>query len=181
MSTEEKELNRHDRILPPTTGNPKMRNKTIAELKLELAPFAILDSRRQYRLKELQQLATEKNIETQVVQIREKKGWEGKQKGLLHTLWERGWIDESNLDKYTMEISKDENGDNIEGSEQWSLKSHGFMPRLCRGVDSIAACRSSSWSYSSHHSKVPCRDGGRRNRIQLGCVQECIQKNATGF
>jgi hypothetical protein len=122
MSTEEKELNRHDRILPPTTGNPKMRNKTIAELKLELAPFAILDSRRQYRLKELQQLATEKSIETQVVQIREKKGWEGKQKGLLHTLWERGWIDESNLDKYTMEISKDENGDNIEGSEQWSLK-----------------------------------------------------------
>ena len=46
----------------------------------------------------------------------------GKQKGLLHTLWERGWIDESNLDKYTMEIAKDENGDNVEGSEQWSLK-----------------------------------------------------------
>jgi anion-transporting ArsA/GET3 family ATPase len=50
-----------------------MQNNTIAELKLELAPFAILDSHRQYRLKELQQLATEKNIETQVVQIREKR------------------------------------------------------------------------------------------------------------
>lgn len=81
MSPEEKELNRHDRILPPTTGNPKMRNKTIAELKLELAPFAILDSRRQYRLKELQQLATDKNIETQVVQIREKKDGKASRKG----------------------------------------------------------------------------------------------------
>jgi hypothetical protein len=122
MTPQEQELNRHDRILPPTAGNPKMRNKTISELKVDLAPFEILNSRRQYRLKELQVLATERNLNTQIERIRERKGWEGQPKGLLHTLWERGWIDANNLDKYTIEIAKDENGDIVEGGEQWSLK-----------------------------------------------------------
>jgi hypothetical protein len=50
-------------------------------------------------------LATERNLNTQIERIREKKGWEGQPKGLLHTLWERGWIDVNNLDKYTIEIA----------------------------------------------------------------------------
>jgi predicted transcriptional regulator len=37
-------------------------------------------------------------------------------------LWERGWIDVNKLEKYTIEISKDENRDILEGGEQWSLK-----------------------------------------------------------
>ena len=36
-------------------------------------------------------------------------GWEGKQKGLLQVLWERGWIDESKLDEYK-NIKKDDEG-----------------------------------------------------------------------
>ena len=103
MTPQEQELNRHDRILPPKAGNPKKRNKTISELKVDLAPFEILNSRRQYRLKELQVLATERNLNTQIERIRERKGWEGQPKGLLHTLWERGWIDVNNLEKYTIE------------------------------------------------------------------------------
>ena len=36
MTKQERELNCHDRILPPATGNPRKRNKIIAELKAEL-------------------------------------------------------------------------------------------------------------------------------------------------
>jgi hypothetical protein len=34
-------------------------------------------------------------------------GWQGKQKGLLQMLWERGWIDEGNISQYTVDSRKD--------------------------------------------------------------------------
>ena len=40
----------------------------------------------------------------------------------MQVLWERGWIDENNIDKYTMDIAKDNDGEDIEGAENWSLK-----------------------------------------------------------
>jgi hypothetical protein len=122
MSPDERELNRHDRILPLPPGPPRMQNKTIAELKSELAPLGVLNDRRNYRLKELQELAEKKNIETTKVRVTEKKGWEGRAKGLLQVLWERGWIDVSQLDRYSMEPATDENGQVLEGAEEWSLK-----------------------------------------------------------
>lgn len=122
MSPQERELNREDRVLPPPPGILRMRNKTIAELKLELAPFNILSDRRHYRLTELQQFARDNNVDPKVERTREKKGWIGQPKGLMQVLWERGLIDESNLDKYTMEIAKDDNGENLDGAECWSLK-----------------------------------------------------------
>ncbi len=48
MNVQERELNRHDRILPPLPGNPRTRNKTISELKAELGPLNVLNERRQY-------------------------------------------------------------------------------------------------------------------------------------
>jgi hypothetical protein len=123
MDQEERELNRHDRILPSPPGPARMRNKTISELKAELTPFGILNDRRNYRLVELQEHARNKGIETRVVRIRENKGWEGRPKGLLQVLWERGWIDEAQLDKYTMDVATDGNhGEVLEGAEDWSLK-----------------------------------------------------------
>ena len=122
MSPAEKELNRHDRILPSAPGPSRMQNKTISELKAELGPFGILNDRRSYRLKELQELAQNNNIETKKVRTKEKKGWEGRSKGLLQVLWERGWIDESHLEKYTMDAATDGDGEVLEGAEDWSLK-----------------------------------------------------------
>ncbi|KAI2497596.1 hypothetical protein MHU86_16902 [Fragilaria crotonensis] len=81
----------------------KERNKTISELKAELGPLNILNDRRQYRLLELQELARTNNIEVKTNTTREKKGWQGQAKGLLQVLWERGWIDEGNLEKYSMD------------------------------------------------------------------------------
>ena len=74
MSREERELNRHNRIRPSPPGPSRMQNKTIMDLKAELSPIGILNDRRNYRLKELQDLATNNNIETKKVRTREKKG-----------------------------------------------------------------------------------------------------------
>ena len=122
MSPEERELNRHDRLLPAPPGARNLRNKTIAELKSELRQFDVLSERRQYRLTELQQIARDKNIDLRVERTRDKKGWTGQPKGLLQVLWERGWIDTNQIDKYTMDIPKDDDGGVVEGAENWSLK-----------------------------------------------------------
>jgi hypothetical protein len=60
--------------------------------------------------------------ETRVVRTREKRGWEGRPKGLFQNLWGRGWIDEAQRDKYTMDVAADGDGEVLEGVEDWSLK-----------------------------------------------------------
>jgi hypothetical protein len=122
MTEEERELNRHDRVLAAPPGNPPKRNKTIVELKLELRPLTVLNDRRNYRLAELQEIARSHNIDTKIEKTRVKKGWEGQPKGLLQVLWERGWIDEGRLDRYTMDPATDEDGEVLEGAEDWSLR-----------------------------------------------------------
>jgi hypothetical protein len=104
MTPQQRELNRIDRLLPPA---PRMRNKTIAELKAELGPLGVLNDSRQYRHAELQQIARDKNLDTRVERTRDRKGWEGQPKGLLQVLWEQGWIDEGQLQRYTIDIAKD--------------------------------------------------------------------------
>jgi hypothetical protein len=123
MSEAERQLNRHDRILPTPPGDPKKKNKTISELKAELTPLNVMNpTRNKYKLTELQELAIANNIDTKKEITREKKGWEGQPKGLLQVLWERGWIDEGNLDKYTMDPATDADGEVLEGAEEWSLR-----------------------------------------------------------
>jgi hypothetical protein len=122
MTTQERELNRHDRVLPALPGHPRTRNKTISELKAELEPFNILNARRSYRLLELQELARVHGVDVKIIKTREKKGWQGQAKGLLQVLWERGWIDEGNLERYTMDPETDANGEVVDGAEEWSLR-----------------------------------------------------------
>jgi hypothetical protein len=122
MSPQERELNRQDCILPPPPGIPRAWNKTIAELKAELAPLNILSDRRQYRLAELQEIARDNNLDPKTERTRERKGWMGQPKGLMQVLWERGWIDEDHIEKYTMDLAKDDDGEVLEGNENWGLK-----------------------------------------------------------
>jgi hypothetical protein len=56
------------------------------------------------------------------VRTREKKSLEGMPIVLLHVLWKRGWIDEAQLDKYTIEVATDGDGKVLDGAEVWSLK-----------------------------------------------------------
>jgi hypothetical protein len=128
MTEEERELNRHSRILPPHHGNPRTRNKTIAELKLELGPLNILNDQRKYRLAEIQEFARNNNVDLKIEKTREKKGWDGQPKGLLQVLWERGWIDELHYENYTMDPATDDDGEMLEGAEYWSLR---FLMASC--------------------------------------------------
>jgi hypothetical protein len=73
----------------------------------------------------LQELTRTNSIETKIVRTREKKGWEGQLKGLLQVLWDRGWIDEGQLQKYTMVPATDDDGQVLDGAEEWSEVSTG--------------------------------------------------------
>jgi hypothetical protein len=62
------------------------------------------------------------SIDTKTGRTREKKGWEGQPKGLLQVLWERGWIDEGQVERYTMDPTTDDDGEVLDGAEEWSLR-----------------------------------------------------------
>ncbi|KAI2488984.1 hypothetical protein MHU86_25613 [Fragilaria crotonensis] len=51
-----------------------------------------------------------------------RKAGKGSRRDFLQVLWERGWIDEGNLEKYTMDPATDADGDVLEGVEEWSLR-----------------------------------------------------------
>jgi hypothetical protein len=51
--------------------------------------------------------AQEHNIETKVTSSKVVEGWQGKAKGLLQVLWEIGFIDADNHQKYTMNGRQD--------------------------------------------------------------------------
>lgn len=142
MTIEKRELNCHDRLLPPLPGNPRTRNKTIAELKSELAPLNLLnDWCLQYRLTELLELVKANNVDNKVIRAQEKKV--DKASHLFHVLWERGWIDEGQqIKKYTMDLAKDDDGKVLEGPENWSLKCHmacclGFAEELVMALQHV--------------------------------------------
>ena len=78
---------------------------------------------------ELQELAKTNNVDIKIIQTQEKKGWQGQPKGLVQVLWERGWIDEANFEKYTMDPVTDCDGEVPEGAEEWSLRV--LMASLC--------------------------------------------------
>ncbi|KAI2505382.1 hypothetical protein MHU86_9088 [Fragilaria crotonensis] len=158
MEHAERELNRHDRILPSAPGPSRMQSKTISELKAELAPFDVLNDRQNYRLVELQEHARNKGIETKVLRIREKKGWEGRPKGLLQVLWERGWIDEAQHDKYTMDVATDGDGEALEGAQDWSLK---YLMASC--LDFGEEMTALQHVGSQLDAKVSCRIGRGRS------------------
>ena len=158
MTEAEREVNRHDRILPSPPGASLMQNKAISELKAELGPIGILRDRDNYQLTELQELAKNNNIETKMVRSREKKGQEGRPKGLLQVLWERGWIDEAQLDKYKIDVAPD-GKQHLEGAEDWSLKC--LMASCLDFANEMTALQrwQSTQHLSHHHATITCRIG----------------------
>jgi hypothetical protein len=88
---------------------------------------------------ELQELAKTNNVDIKIIRTRERKGWEGQPKGPLQVLWERGWIDEANFEKYTMDPVTDCDGEVPEGAEEWSLRV--LMASCFSSNDSPPTCR----------------------------------------
>jgi hypothetical protein len=110
LSEEEKLGQKFDRIV----GGERQVDKTKADLARELSQgqIHVIDPRK-YRLVRLQEMAGERNIDLKRNETSKKEGWVGKQKGLMQVLWERGWIDESNLQEYQV-LRKDDEGEVID-------------------------------------------------------------------
>jgi hypothetical protein len=110
LSEEEKLSQKFDRIV----GGERQVDKTKADLARELSQgqIHVIDPRK-YKLVRLQEMARERNIDLKRNETSKKEGWVGKQKGLLQVLWERGWIDESNLHEYQV-LRKDDEGEVID-------------------------------------------------------------------
>jgi hypothetical protein len=107
MPAGQREETRHDRVQAETTVT---RPKRIGELIEELTPNGIQLARRRYKLDELQAIARENGIATDVEQSKVLPGWQGKAKGLLQVLRERGFIDLTNTSAYTVRGRDDEDG-----------------------------------------------------------------------
>ncbi|KAI2504914.1 hypothetical protein MHU86_9523 [Fragilaria crotonensis] len=105
LTPEQRDLQRHDRIMGKRSKPIEKTKKTLLE---ELNEKGVtLQQKRGYTKAELQELARNNSIETHKEVDKILSGWEGKSKGMLQVLWERGLIDPSELDKYTVDGKKD--------------------------------------------------------------------------
>ena len=76
----------------------KTKKQLISDLKGKGVKLII-----HYSRDELHQLALENEIELTFTEPVIIPGWLGKPKGLLHVLWERGWINEDEISKYSVD------------------------------------------------------------------------------
>ncbi|KAI2503418.1 hypothetical protein MHU86_11047 [Fragilaria crotonensis] len=104
LTPEQRDLQRHDRIMGKEASQLKTKKTLLEELNEK---GVTLQQKRGYTKAELQELARNNSIETHKEVDKILSGWEGKSKGMLQVLWERGLIDPSELDKYTVDGKKD--------------------------------------------------------------------------
>jgi hypothetical protein len=98
LGEKEREKQCHDSILEEGMVRRRLKKE---ELVRKLNETGVTSTG---NLATLQKLAMKKGIplyEENLPKIRQ--GWQGKQKGILQILWERDWIDESNINQYTMD------------------------------------------------------------------------------
>jgi hypothetical protein len=94
MSHEEREKKRHDEIIQGQTVKRKLTKKELQELLLTKGITI------KGRLVDLQKAAINHGITIEHISNKVIEGWEGKSKGLLQVLWERGWINNENNKAY---------------------------------------------------------------------------------
>ena len=87
MSAEEREAKRHDKVKEGTTST---RTLQLEELKTLLQEKDLLARGKKT---ELIKRCEDNGIRTIEIKQKIEEGWQGKPKGLLQILWERGWID----------------------------------------------------------------------------------------
>jgi hypothetical protein len=96
MSPTQREVTRHDIQLVTTSTNE--RNRSALELDLKTKGINTKGKNK----KEIVQLCVLHEIPTIITVEKFREGWEGRAKGLLQVLWEKGFIDSTNLNKYTL-------------------------------------------------------------------------------
>jgi hypothetical protein len=104
MTPTEREMKQKDTVIPNKTVK---RKYTKDELILKLQEKGVSATG---NMKNIERLC--RNMEVPLLELVDKTqlGWEGQPKGMLQILWERGWIDENKLGKYTVSGKKNELG-----------------------------------------------------------------------
>jgi len=101
MNEQERAEKKEDKVLE---GQTRKRKFTKAELVQKLRERNILVTGTYQKIKEC---CDENQIQTYENLAKIVPGWNGKQKGLLQSLWERGWINEASLTNYTIDGKTD--------------------------------------------------------------------------
>ena len=99
MSAAQRESSRNDR----PSGKTKMTKRNAADLKRDLQGKGVLglgDKKELQRLSTLNNIPIEMSVETII------EGWAGKSKGMLQILFERGYIDPTKMDEYSVKGKK---------------------------------------------------------------------------
>jgi hypothetical protein len=100
LSPEQREAQRHDQA----TGRSRRVERSKKLLKEALSEAGVeISDRRGYTRKELQAFAIRQGVDIFMDKERVICGWQGKPKGLLQVLWERGLISEELLGNYTLD------------------------------------------------------------------------------
>jgi len=121
MTAQERLERRHDRATGVTKREKKRINQLLAELKDKGVPC---ERGLSHSFEELQTFARNNVIELERDVQKVEEGWIGKPKGMLQTLWERGLIDETNLNSHTNDGRKDANGTLLHATSlRWLLGS----------------------------------------------------------
>jgi hypothetical protein len=96
----------HDIPTSRSVENVIERNRTELELELRGRGLSIKGKKK----RELVEICTYNSIAITETVEKIKEGWEGKAKGLLQVLWERGLIDGANFKQYSLTGKRDEFG-----------------------------------------------------------------------
>ena len=103
LTPEQRQIQRHNR----STGKIKRVERSKKLLINALTDAGVtFQQQRSYTKKELQDFARIRGIDLYDEKEQILLGWEGQPKGLLQALWERGMIDEQQLERYTLDGRK---------------------------------------------------------------------------
>ena len=101
MTPAEQEASRHDTVI----GLPKEIQRSRAQLIFDLAAKGA--NTKGKNKSDLVLLCPQHQVPTSTQISRVKESWEGKSEGLVQVLWERGLIDGTKLNSYTLTGRKD--------------------------------------------------------------------------
>ena len=105
MTREKQVETKHNRVIEGQSIT-KRYNKAELTKKLQEKNIVIPGN-----MKNIKHLCVQQGIPTGEKILKVEQGWEGQTKGILQSLWERGFIDINNLNQYTLDGRKDKNGE----------------------------------------------------------------------
>ena len=127
------------------------RNRTELELELRGKGFSIKGKNK----RELVEICINNNIAITKTVDKVKEGWEGKAKGLLQVLWERGLIDGTNIKQYSLTGKKDKFGIVVDDGGTNLMHLMGLCHDFLNEESMLQHIAKMYWHRSPFDAKVP--------------------------